>query len=205
MRRMGSKTVDAEADDELLSTLLGRGATEIAGRVIRESGGLALAARATPAELAAMCRLGPRQAERVAAAFELGRRALRAVDERVSVGGPADVHALLAPRLVGVVQEMFFVLGLDIRNGLVGVVEVARGSVASVEVHPREVFRPLIRMAAACGVLAHNHPSGDPTPSDEDVNLTQRMKDIGNLVGIPIIDHVVIAGGRYQSLGEVTT
>ncbi len=76
---------------------------------------------------------------------------------------------MLAPRFTGVSQELFLAAGVDVRNGLLDVVEVARGSVASVEVHPREVFRPLIRMAAAGAVLVHNHPSGDPTPSREDV------------------------------------
>jgi DNA repair protein RadC len=92
---------------------------------------------------------------------------------------------------------------VDIRNGLLDVVEVARGTVHGVEVHPREVFRPLIRMAAAGGVLAHNHPSGDPTPSPEDVALTRRLRAAGELLGMPIIDHVVISEGRHCSIAEL--
>jgi DNA repair protein RadC len=71
-----------------------------------------------------------------------------------------------------------------------------------VEVHPREVFRPLIRMAAAGGLVAHNHPSGDPTPSPEDIALTRRLRDVGGMVGIPIVDHVVLAGGRFCSIAD---
>ena len=93
-------------------------------------------------------------------------------------------------------------IGVDIRNRLLEVVEVARGTVAGVEVHPREVFRPLIRMAAAGGVLVHNHPSGDPTPSPEDVALTRRLREVGQLLGVPIIDHVVVGAHRYRSVRE---
>jgi DNA repair protein RadC len=80
--------------------------------------------------------------------------------------------------------------------------EIARGTAIGVEVHPREVFRPLIRMAAAGGVLAHNHPSGDPTPSSEDLELTRRMREVGMLLGIPVIDHVVIAQNGFRSIME---
>ena len=100
------------------------------------------------------------------------------------------------------IQEVFFAIGVDVRNGLLDVVEVARGSVAAVEVHPREVFRPLVRMAAAGGVLAHNHPSGDPTPSTDDIALTRRLREVGNLLGIPIIDHVVIGDRSFRSIAE---
>ena len=109
----------------------------------------------------------------------------------------------LRPRLSGLAQEVFVVIGIDGRNGVVGEAEIARGLVSSVEVHPREVFRPLIRMAATGAVVAHNHPSGDPTPSHQDVELTRRLRAVGDLVGIPIVDHVVIAGDGYRSIAEV--
>jgi DNA repair protein RadC len=99
-------------------------------------------------------------------------------------------------------QELFFVLGVDIRNGALDLVEVARGSVHGVEVHPREIFRPLIRMAAAGGVLIHNHPTGDPTPSEQDIELTRRLRTVGDVVGIPIIDHVVIGANSFRSVVE---
>jgi len=112
------------------------------------------------------------------------------------------VYRCIAPRLAGVSQELFFVIGIDVRNGMLDIVEVARGSVAHVEVHPREVFRPLVRMAAAGGVLVHNHPTGDPTPSRQDCELTQRLREVGRVLGIPIIDHVVIGGRAYRSIAE---
>lgn len=94
------------------------------------------------------------------------------------------------------------VLSIDIRNGLLGVAEVARGSAHGVEVHPREVFRPAIRCGAAGIVLAHNHPSGDPSPSPEDIELTRRLREVGTLVGIPVIDHIVVAASGFRSIAE---
>ena len=104
--------------------------------------------------------------------------------------------------MVGLAQEIFLVVGVDVRNGLLDIMEIARGTVIGVEVHPREIFRPLIRMNAAGGVLVHNHPSGDPTPSPEDIHLTRRMREVGHLMGIPIIDHVVVAQHGFRSICE---
>jgi DNA repair protein RadC len=162
---------------------------------------VAALARATPAELAVAHGVGAARAARLAAGFELGRRAL-AVRDRAHLADAGAVFRFLRPRVVGLAQEVFLAIGLDARNRIVGEVEVARGLLTGVEVHPREVFRPLIRMAAAGAVVAHNHPSGDPTPSHEDLALTRRLRAVGELVGIPIVDHVVIAGDRYRSIAE---
>ena len=171
-------------------------------QLVDSAGGIAELSRASPRELAQITGIGPALATRIVAAFELGRRIVEMVHHRTTLSHAADVHHVVAPRLAGMLQEVFLVIGVDIRNNLLDVVEVARGTVLGVEVHPREVFRPLIRMAAAGGVLVHNHPSGDPTPSSEDVELTRRLREIGGLLGIPIIDHVVIAETGYRSLVE---
>ena len=155
-------------------------------------GGLVDVSRASPRELAQVTGIGAARAAQIAAAFELGRRAVEAEHHRTTLGRPEDVFRLVAPRVAGLQQEVFLALGVDIRSGLLDVVEVARGTVNGVEVHPREVFRPLIRMAAAGAVLVHNHPSGDPTPSHEDVELTRRLRAVGEVLGIPVIDHVVV-------------
>jgi len=97
---------------------------------------------------------------------------------------------------------VFVVVALDVRNVVLDVIEVARGCLTGVEVHPREVFRPLIRQAAAAAVVAHNHPSGDPTPSDEDLTLTQRLREVGELVGIPLLDHIVVGDRGFRSIRE---
>jgi DNA repair protein RadC len=199
--------VQALGDVELVALVLGTGVRgrpvrELAADLVRSVGGIAPLSRASPHELAQFTGIGPARAARLAAAFEVGRRAIEVIHHRRSLGSAADVYRCVAPRLAGVSQEVFFVIGVDVRNGLLDVVEVARGSIAHVEVHPREVFRPLVRMAAAGGVLVHNHPSGDATPSREDCGLTHRMREVGRLIGIPIIDHVVIGDRSYRSIAE---
>ncbi|HEU4728924.1 MAG TPA: DNA repair protein RadC [Kofleriaceae bacterium] len=194
-------------DAELIALVLGTGVRhhpvlEVAAEMIHASGGVAALSRASPHELAQVLGVGHARAARIAAAFELGRRAVEIVQHRPHLGTAEDVYRCIAPRLVGVRQEVVFAIGVDTRNGMLDIVEIARGSVAHVEVQPREVFRPLVRMAAAGGVLAHNHPSGDPTPSRADRDLTRRMREVGRLLGIPIIDHVIIGDGAYRSIAE---
>lgn len=205
--RLWRSGTHALGDAELLALVVGAGIRErsalaVAAELVRSAGGLAALSRASPRELAQIAGVGEARATRIVAAFELGRRALELAHHRDLVGRPDDVYRLVAPRLAGLAQEVFLVIGVDIRNGLLDVVECARGSVAAVEVHPREVFRPLVRMAAAGGVLVHNHPSGDPTPSDEDLELTSRLREVGRVLGIPIIDHVVIGDRAFRSVAE---
>lgn len=194
-------------DEELIALVLGTGVRDrpahaVALELVRSAGGVGPLSRSSMRELAQITGIGAARAARVAAAFELGRRALDAVQHRETVGRAEDVFRCIAPRVAGLTQEVFLSIGVDIRNRLLDVVEVARGTVLGVEVHPREVFRPLIRMAAAGGVLVHNHPSGDPTPSTEDLELTRRLREVGRVLGIPIIDHVVIGGNSFRSLAE---
>lgn len=203
--RVWRRGTAALADDELVAMVLGPGkrtqrADAAALQLVRSAGGVAGLSRATPRELAAV--VGTARGARVAAAFELGRRAVQATLHRDRLGGPEDVFRIAAPRMLGLAQEIFLVIGVDVRNGLLEALEIARGTTTGVEVHPREVFRPLIRMAAAGGILAHNHPSGDPTPSAEDLALTRRLRAVGQLLGIPIVDHVVVAQHGYRSISE---
>lgn len=174
----------------------------VAASILTAVGGLADLSRASPHELARVAGIGRAHAARIAAAFELGRRAFEASHARRTISAPQDVLGLLGPRVAGVRQELFFAIGLDVRHGVLEIVEIARGSVTEVTVHPREVFRPLVRVAAAGAVLAHNHPSGDPTPSSDDIALTRRLCAVGKLVGIPVLDHVVIGGNRQCSIAE---
>ena len=197
MLRRGASTL---GDDELLAILLDSRAVPTA--VVDAAGGLAAVSRASPRELAQVSGIGSTRAARIAAAFELGRRAVEAEHHRTLLGRPEDVFRCVAPRLAGLQQEIFLAIGVDIRNGLLDVVEVARGTVHGVEVHPREVFRPLVRMAAAGAVVVHNHPSGDPTPSQEDIELTRRLRAVGELIGIPVVDHVVVADSGFRSVAE---
>lgn len=122
---------------------------------------------------------------------------------RVKLGTAADVFSLLHVAARSLEQEVFYVLPLNARNELIGgALEVARGTAHEVAVHPRDVFREAIRMNAVGIAVAHNHPSGDPTPSTDDITLTHRLRAVGDLVGIPVIDHVVIGDASYRSISE---
>jgi DNA repair protein RadC len=205
--RLWQHGVTTLGDAELLAILLGTGvrarpALAVAADVIGSVGGLSQLSRASPRELALTAGIGTARATQIAAAFELGRRALASSQRRQMLANAEDIFRICEPRVAGLAQELFIVVGMDVRNGLLDVVEVARGTVHGVEVHPREVFRPLIRMAAAAGVIVHNHPSGDPTPSLQDIELTRRLFAVGDLLGVPIIDHVVIGDRAYRSVKE---
>jgi len=207
--RLWRRGLTSIGDEELLAIMLGSGvrarpALAIAADLVRSSGGVVAVSRASLHELAQVSGIGSARAARIAAAFELGRRAIEAEQRRDILGAPDDVYRVVGPRLAGLQQEVFLALGIDIRNRLLEVVEIARGTVIGVEVHPREVFRPLVRMAAAGAILVHNHPSGDPTPSAADFELTQRMREVGELLGIPIVDHVVIGHAGFHSIAELS-
>ena len=114
----------------------------------------------------------------------------------------AEAFTALRPVLHRRRQERFFVVALDARNRVIRRHLVAVGSLSSVTVHPREVFAPLIRDRAAAALLVHNHPSGDPTASVEDIDLTRRMLEAGRLLGIPVLDHLIIGRDGYTSLRD---
>jgi DNA repair protein RadC len=202
--RCGSQSI---SDTELIALVLGTGVRDhpvlaVAADLVKSVGGVAALSRASPHELAQITGVGTARAARLAAAFELGRRAVEVAHYRRTLGSAEDVYRCVATRLAGVSQEVFIAIGLDVRSRVLDIVEVARGSLAHVEAHPREVFRPLVRMAAAVGVLVHNHPSGDPTPSRQDRELTRQMREVGNILGIPIIDHVVVGDRSFRSIAE---
>ena len=117
-------------------------------------------------------------------------------------GSPKDIFEAFHLRLRDEKREHFFVVTLDARHRVIGEHLVSVGSLSSSIVHPREVFRPAIREAAGAVVLVHNHPSGDPRPSEEDVAVTRRLANASELIGIRVLDHVVIGDGRYASFRE---
>ena len=192
----------ADADPELEATLgrlLGRGDL---GRILRavDEVGVARVARMDAEELAAWG-VEARVARRVAAAFELGRAVERAGEaERKVVRGAPDVARIVAPELRGMGVEVFLVLFLDARNGVLGVAEAARGTLTAAPVHPREVLGPAVRRGAVAVVVAHNHPSGDPTPSAADRAVTERLVKAGEVLGVPVLDHLVWAERGWVSL-----
>ena len=136
----------------------------------------------------------------IAAAIQLGQRAAAPSRERVDVSNPDSVWRYLAPRMADLEQEEFLVILVNAKNHVLDVESVSRGTLTASLVHPREVFRPAIKRSAHAVILAHNHPSGDPKPSREDLQITQRLVEAGKLMGIEVLDHVVIGKGRYVSL-----
>ena len=196
------------SDTELLALLLGGGqATEagvcLAGRVLDAAGGLARLDRLGRLDGASLPGFWPRRAAMLRAALELGRRA-QALPLGVGtlVRDAESVWAHFRGRLPQLDREAFYVLLLDGKNRVQAEVRVSEGSLTAALVHPREVFSPAIRDGAAALILVHNHPSGDPTPSAEDVALTERLRQVGDLVGVRILDHVVVGRGRWVSMAE---
>lgn len=195
---------------ELLAVILGTGTRgrnviALAQHIMQCVGGVARLAHTAPQELITIPGIGTARAARIAASFQISRRALEAEAEpggHLAVSASGDIYRRVGPRLSGLDQEVFLALALDARNVITDIIEIARGSLTHVEVHPREVFRPLVRQAAASAILAHNHPSGDATPSDEDIRLTARLRAAGDIIGIPVLDHIIVGAGHYISMAD---
>ncbi len=143
------------------------------------------------------------------ATFEVGRRSRRGGPLPQTLHAPEDAYELLLPYVEDSEREKFLVVVLDVRNRPRHVAQVAQGSVDHCIVDPRDVFAPAIREHGTAVLIAHNHPSGDPTPSQEDVELTQRLVHAGEIIGMPVLDHMIIATGplvaarKFVSLAEV--
>jgi DNA repair protein RadC len=134
---------------------------------------------------------------------KLVRDADPALPAPVHIGGPKDVNALLRPRATQELGEVFYLVTLNSRSRVIDLHEVSRGTLTSSLVHPREVFRPAIADGAAGVIVAHNHPSGDPTPSADDRAVTRQLVEAGRILDIPVFDHVIIGEPRYVSFAEL--
>jgi DNA repair protein RadC len=199
---------EALSTAELLAILLRTGtrsesALGLAERIVATLGGLKDVADATVEQLSQVKGVGPVKAVEIRAAIELGRRASALSPEvRPVIRSPADVGELVMSELRHAAREHFKALLLDSKNQVLRVVTVSVGSLNESIVHPRELYREAIRHSAAAVIVAHNHPSGDPAPSPEDVEVTRRLHDAGRLLGIDLLDHVIIGDGRWVSLKE---
>ncbi|MEM7167296.1 MAG: DNA repair protein RadC [Planctomycetota bacterium] len=195
----------ALSDRELLSVLIGTGSSqhsvyELARAVLQVVGGLRGLAAAAPSEVRCLDGLGEAKVARIFAALEIGRRIAhrpwRPGDEFVS---SRQVFSHLRSRLRDEKRELFVALYLDARHRLICERVISCGSLVASIVHPREVFRPAIRVAAAAIICAHNHPSGDPRQSAEDLAITRRLHTVGRVVGIELLDHVIVGHDSYTS------
>jgi DNA repair protein RadC len=206
--RLASLGPAALSDAELVALLLRTGsgaqsAVELGAATLEAVHGLRGLASAAVGELEALPGFGLAKAATLVAAIELGRRgAARRLARGEVLRSPGDVHRHFASRLRDEACERFLVLLLDGRHRVLGEVTVSQGTLTASLVHPREVFGPAIRRSAAAIVLVHNHPSGDPTPSAEDRSVTLRLRQAGELLGIRVVDHVIIAERGYYSFDE---
>ena len=204
LQRLG---VAALGDNELVAIVLGSGsracgALELANRILARAGGLHALTRLAPDQLC-VPGVAAARASQIVAAVELGRRTLvRTALERPQYLTPGQLASYLLPQYGAGSVEQFGVVMLDTKHRVIRVKVVAVGSLDTAVVHPREVFREATAVSAAAIVLFHNHPSGDPTPSGDDLRLTHRMLHAGDIMGIDVLDHLILAEQRYYSLVE---
>lgn len=193
-------------DPELVAIVLGAGlpgenVVELARRLMDSLGGLAGLARADAVQLQRVRGIGSAKAAQLAAAMELGRRMNQLdIDARPMVSSPEAAYAFLSGRMTNLAREQLFVLALDTRGRLLGSPSVIHGTVGSVNVRAVEVFREAIVLNAVSVIFAHNHPSGDPRPSPQDVAVTRDLVAAGALLEIEVIDHIIIGAGRFISM-----
>lgn len=175
----------------------------LAARILKESGGFWALRRMGAAELARMPGLGPAKAARLAAAFEAGLRALTFPEDHAApLSNSKAVFSRYGRPLMGSRVERFVVISVDAKNRPRAEHEIARGGRTTCQVDPAEVFRLLVAESASGAIFLHNHPSGDPDPSPQDLELTERLVAGGSLLDIRILDHLIVGNGRYTSLRD---
>ena len=204
LQKFGADKLSAQ---EILAVILSRG---IAGesvmvtaqRLLSQFTDLRGIAEASVEELSRVRGIGLAKAAQIKAAFELARRldSPTTPPDKTKCSNPEEVVALVRARLSDKKKEYFLALLLDTRNRLIKDAEISIGSLDTSVVHPREVFKEAISASAATVIFVHNHPSGDPTASEDDIKLTKRLAEVGQLVGIEVLDHVIIGGKNHVSM-----
>jgi len=200
---------EALSTQELLAVLLGRGiagesVTVTVQRLLKEFGSLKALSLASVEELSRVKGIGPAKACQIKAAFELAKR----LDRGGTSGGktpvkvPMDAVAVARARLKDKQKEYFLAILVDTRGQVIRTCEISIGSLDSSIVHPREVFKEAIAASAASVIFVHNHPSGDPSPSTEDIGLNKRLAEAGAILGISVLDHIIIGNPDFVSLRE---
>ncbi|MGI6392533.1 MAG: RadC family protein [Candidatus Izemoplasmatales bacterium] len=199
--------VSALSIQELIAIVIRTGsrsfsALDLAREIVGLGGTLAELQDKTVTELAAIKGMGLAKAVTLLAAIELGRRVTDYHAEREHIGSPTDVYQLLKGELTGLKQEVLYALYLDLKMNLIAAKKIYVGSLNQSLIHPREVFKYAVKHSAYQLILVHNHPSGDPAPSEEDIAITKKFIEIGELMQIRVADHIVVGDGRYVSIIE---
>lgn len=207
MHRLYHEGADHLSDPELMSIVIGTGVSEeqalYMSNDIFKSFDLNNIGSASITQLCQIPKITKLKASIISAVFELSRRHAMADDqEAMKISSPEAAYKYLHPILRDEKVEHFIALLLDVKNHLIKRIMVSKGSLNANIVHPREVFKPAIIEGAAGIIVAHNHPSGDPGPSQNDIDITRKLKETSNMVGIDFIDHLIIGHGRYISMKE---
>lgn len=206
--KMEQKGAEALTEQELLAVLLRTGTKqtpvlELAAQVMERFDALPLLKEATREELMEIPGIGKAKALELQAALELGKRIFRySYPDRYVVRSPEDAAEYMMEDLRFLQQEHFVVLCLNTKNQIIHKQTLFIGSLNSSIVHPRELFKEALRRSAASIICLHNHPSGDPAPSSEDIQVTKRVAECGRLLGIELLDHVIVGDQRFESMKE---
>jgi DNA repair protein RadC len=195
------------SDTELLAILIrtghkasGQNPLDIARRIVMHFQGLSHLASRELTEISRITGMSRRKAAQVLAAIELGRRVNTPTPDRIAFSSSVDVGRHYVPKLQHRKQEVFKVLLLDARNRLIKEVTVSEGTLTASIVHPREVFKPAVIESAASVIVLHNHPSGDPTPSPDDLRITQQLVEAGAILDIRVLDHIIVGHDDFLSM-----
>lgn len=205
LERLGPSALNVA---DLLAIILrvgnqGVSAVQLGQQLVCHFGGLRGIAEASVQELSQVDGIGPAKACQIQSAFELGKRLASLPNTpRAIISSPGDAANLVMETLRYYREEHFHILLLDTRNQVICARDISIGTLNASLVHPREVFKMAMRHSAHAIIVAHNHPSGDPSPSQEDLSLTARLKEAGILLGIGVLDHLIIGNGVYVSLKE---
>jgi DNA repair protein RadC len=198
---------EALSSQEILALILGRGTKGesvmlTAQKLLSKFGNLRNIASASVEELTQLKGIGPAKAAQIKAAFEFSKRLEDSFNQglKTTVKSPEDAVKSAKSQLKSKKKEHFLVLSLDTRNHLINTHTISIGSLDSSIVHPREVFKEAISSCAASVIFAHNHPSGDPTPSEDDIKLTRRLMEAGEILGIEVLDHIIVCDRDYLSM-----
>ena len=204
LQKFGAEALSAQ---ELLVLILGRGipgesVTVTSQRLLSTFGNVKAISEASLEELGKVKGIGLAKASQIKAAFELAKRSEEEMGEKISIKSSEDVVKLIRPKLKDKKKEYFLLLSLNSRNNLIRVSDVSIGTLNANLIHPREVFKEAIQSLAVSVVLVHNHPSGDATPSKDDIEITKQLIEASKIMDITILDHIIISDRDYKSMKD---